>query len=239
MEPTTRERATKPPRTSAPRPRILVADADVDTRALYRDSFTAAGYDVVEASDGREALLQALMSPPTVAITEIKLPFIDGYALCELLRRDRTTADVPILVVTTEALSAPIERARQAGADVVLIKPAPIEIILNEIRRLVAVSTDLGERGTATSADAPTQRDESANRPGRSKHQRPLSRSTTTPPASPPELRCPSCDCPLRYEHSEIGGVSYRHPEQWDYYKCATCGTFQHRQRTRTLRSIS
>jgi PleD family two-component response regulator len=79
MSPTTREQATKALRASAPR--ILVADADVDTRALYRDSFTSVGYDVVEASDGREALLQAVMHPPTLVITQIIRAFIGGYAL--------------------------------------------------------------------------------------------------------------------------------------------------------------
>src|SRR5260370_42369056 len=106
MSPTTREQAKSALRVSAPR--ILVTDADLDIRALYRDSFTSAGYAVVEASDGREALLQALMHPPTLVITEIKLPFIDRYALSQLLRRDRTTADVPILVVTTQARPAQI-----------------------------------------------------------------------------------------------------------------------------------
>jgi CheY-like chemotaxis protein len=240
LSPRTRERVANALRASAPR--ILVADADADTRTLYRDSFTSAGYDVVEASDGREALLQALMNPPSLVISEISLPFIDGCALCEVLSRDRTTADLPILVVTTEA--AQIDRARQAGADVVLIKPATIESILNEMQRLLADSTDLGERGTDTGANALTQRDESTNGPARSKHQKALSKSfsrstTTTPPASPPELRCPSCDRPLRYERSEIGGVSRRHVEQWDYYACPTCGRFQHRQRTGKLRSVS
>ncbi len=244
MKPTKRERATKPIRAFAPRPRILVADADVDMRALYRDSFTRAGCDLVEASDGREALVKAILQPPTLVITEISLPFIDGYALCEILRRDLTTADIPILVVTTETRSGQTDRARKAGADVVLIKPAPIEIILNEIRRLLAHSTDLGERGTATNANAATQRDGSSNRLARSKHHRFLSRSfprraTMTPPATPPELRCPSCDRPLTYERSEIGGVSHRHPEQWDYYLCGSCGTFQRRQRTRKLRHMS
>ncbi len=210
------ERATTA-RASAPTPRILVADADVDMRALYRDSFIRAGCDVAEASDGHDALAQALMHPPTLVIIEIRLPFIDGCALCTLLRRDRTTADVPILVVTTEARPAQIGRARKAGANVVLIKPTPIEDILNEMRRLVADSTDPGERGTATSANAATERDESANRLPRSEHQTVLSKSfsrlaTATPPASPPQLRCSSCAGWLRYERGQIGGVSHRHP---------------------------
>jgi PleD family two-component response regulator len=130
-------RATGARRPRVPAPWILVVDGDASTRALYRESLAIAGCDVVEASDGRYALAQALMHPPNLVITEVTLPFVDGYALCELLRRDTRTADVPILVVTTETRPAQIDRARKAGANVVLIKPTGIENILNEMRRLV------------------------------------------------------------------------------------------------------
>jgi PleD family two-component response regulator len=119
-------------------PWILVVDSDAPTRALYRESLAIAGCDVVEASDGRYALAQAFMHPPSLVITEVILPSVDGYALCELLKRDARTADVPILVVTSETRPAQIDRARKAGANVVLIKPTGIENILNEMRRLVA-----------------------------------------------------------------------------------------------------
>ena len=62
---------------------------------------------------------------------------------------------------------------------------------------------------------------------------------TTTPPIKPPSLVCPSCDQPLRYLRSHIGGVSARQPEQWDYFECTGgCGEFQYRERTRKLRKI-
>jgi CheY-like chemotaxis protein len=244
MKPTTRERATNAGLASAPRPRILVADADAETRARYRQSLGSAGCDVVEASDGRDAIVTALMQPPTLVITEISLPYIDGYALCEVLRHDRATSDVPILVVTTEARPAQISRAQRAGADVVLIKPAAMNTILTEVRRLVGQPSDPVERDTTTTATAITESDQTAALVGGSTHTRPLSKSfrrssTKTPPESPPQLVCPLCDRLLIYEHSEIGGVSRRHLEQWDYYACATCGMFQHRQRTHTLRNVS
>jgi CheY-like chemotaxis protein len=230
--------------TQAPAPSILIAHADADTRALYRECLEGAGCHVVEAHDGRDALVKALMHPPTLVITEIRLPLVDGYALCETLRRGRTTADIPILVVTSEANPAEANRARQAGADAVLVKPSTPENMLREAQRLLAHAQDMRERATATRANA--QREKSANLGARSEehHRTALSKSfsrfsTTTPPAAPPQLRCPTCDRLLRYEHSEIGGVSHRHPEQWDYYACVTCGRFQHRQRTRTLRSVS
>jgi len=54
----------------------------------------------------------------------------------------------------------------------------------------------------------------------------------------PPELTCPSCDRALYFDSSYVGGVSNRHAEQWDYFTCSTCGTFQYRQRTRKLRRV-
>jgi hypothetical protein len=62
---------------------------------------------------------------------------------------------------------------------------------------------------------------------------------TTAPSKRPPDLLCPSCDRPLTYERSYIGGVSRRNSEQWDSFICsAACGIFEYRQRTRILRRV-
>ncbi len=229
--------ATSPPHVSRPST-ILVVDPDDETRAWYRQSFAVAGWDVVEASDGREALTKALIRPPTLLVTEILLPFLNGYALCEILRLDRTTADVPILVITAESRPVQIERARTAGADAVLVKPTTPEQMWAETQRLIADTR-------AMRADAATARTNAvAEREHAARQQQPLSKAfvrhtTTTPPTRPPTLVCPTCDSALAYEHSYIGGVNDRHSEQWDQYVCpACCGAFQYRQRTRKLRRI-
>jgi CheY-like chemotaxis protein len=172
----------------------------------------------VEASDGRDALAKALMRPPSLVIMEIRLPLLDGFALCEILRRDRATAHVPIVVVTAEEDSVQLERVRKVGADVVLTKPTPIETILDGAGRLMA----------ASKSDKRTARKKT------------YSRFVTTTPAAPaPDLLCPACDRSLTYEWSHIGGVSERYPEQWDYYVCPACrGTLQYRHRTRKLRAV-
>ena len=66
---------------SFPPPVVLIADPDAETRALYRDAFARVGCDVVEATDGRDALAKAFPSPPSLVITELTLPFVNGYAL--------------------------------------------------------------------------------------------------------------------------------------------------------------
>jgi DNA-binding response OmpR family regulator len=123
--------------------RILVVEPDDDTRALYSELLHFVGFEVVEAFDGRDAFLKASTQRPVLVITEMRLPICDGYALCELLRRDSTTQNVPILAVTTETRRDDLERAHTAGADAVLVKPAVPQSVLAEIRRLLRAGVAL------------------------------------------------------------------------------------------------
>jgi CheY-like chemotaxis protein len=118
-------------------PSVLVVDADEDTRALYRCALESQGYHVLEACDGREALTMALVRPPAVVVTETRLAHIDGYALCEILRRDRTTTAVPIVVVSADTHAGHQQRARKTGATMVFTKPIAIDTIVAALQRLV------------------------------------------------------------------------------------------------------
>src|SRR5581483_1486101 len=207
---------------------VLIADPDAETRALYRGEFTRAGCDVVEAVDGRDALAKALPAPPSLVITELTLRFVDGYALCDILRHDPLTAGVPILVVT-----APGSAARADGIDVdaLLLKPTAPDSLVSEARRLLATPRAFRPAANAAKTAASTRRI-----PHSKAHQR---FTTVSPPKTPPALSCPSCDRALKYEQSHLGGVSERHSEQWDDFVCpGGCGLFQYRQRTRRLRRI-
>ena len=221
------------------RSRVLLADPDPASRLIYETTFNDAGYEVVEASDGREALTKGLVRQPSLVVTDLHLPLIDGASLCEILRSDRLTANVPILVVTTEARFPEVQRVRRAGADVVLSKPTTPATLLNEARRLIQQSHDLRGRTAAARVRFSKQLVPSAFLLARSEDiwaRRGRTVTTTTPPVAPPDLRCPSCYGPLRYEHSHVGGRQLL--EQWDYFFCAACGVFQYRQRSRRLRHI-
>jgi two-component system cell cycle response regulator DivK len=224
----------------------LLADRDDDTRQMYGAFFRSLAIDVDEASDGREALAKALSRPHDVVVTDTRLPGINGYELCQLLRRDVATKATPI-IVTAEAFATNIERARKAGADQVLVKPCLPDQLLMEMRRLVGRSKELRHQSQQIRARLATQLTASQSLHARrdAKGHRALSRLfsrevTTTPPELPPTLVCPMCDQPLQYRTSHVGGVSERHREQWDYFECLNgCGDFQYRQRTRKLRKVS
>ena len=213
--------------------RILIADPDGDMRLLYRTSLRLAGCEVVDATDGRDALVKALLQPPpTLVIAETRLPFIDGYALCELLRRDVMTRTVPILIVTAEPRPE-LDRARDAGADGVLIKPVSPEALLREIQRLLRRPTEPSDQsGTPKPPDR--RLTERRRTPSVKAHSRSRVGSQLV---DPPDLFCPSCQRTLTHERSHVGGVNSQPLEQWDDYSCpASCGSFVYRHHTRQLR---
>ena len=223
--------------------RALLVDRDEDTRLLYSQHLRQAGWDIDEADEGRDALAKALSRHYDVIVTETRLPGIDGYQLCVLLRRDVTTQTVPVVIVSAEANQGDEARAHRAGANMVLVKPCLPETLLGEMGRLLDESRNRAARshdsGDTTRGSIAYRHATDPLMLGRRQmlirtHQR---GDTTAPPAAPPTLLCPVCDKPLMYQRSHVGGVSARHSEQWDYYACPTgCGTFEYRQRTRKLR---
>jgi CheY-like chemotaxis protein len=218
-----------------PLPMVLIVDQDDDNRAMYGQYMKAANWIVEEAADGRDALAKALALRPELIVTEIRLPGIDGFELCKLLRSDFATRAIPIVVVTGDAYTRDLKMALNAGATSVLLKPCVPEAVLTEAVRLLEA---VREAGTPPAGTPPADT-EPREGPRRGLSRSHLRGETAAPPALPPGLICPQCDCPLDYKSSQVGGVSARNAEQWDYFVCEHgCGTFQYRQRTRKLRKV-
>jgi CheY-like chemotaxis protein len=227
-----------------PLPLVLIAEADADTLMMYADNLRLAGWSVIEASDGRDALAMALNRRPDLIISASRLPGISGHELCGLLRRDLATRHTPITLLASEGLGRELERARSVGASSVLVKPCVPDVVRQEAVRLLAEAQSLQDQAGGGGL-APTSLSTTiAQADGSSRPRRSLSRAhqrgpTELPPSTPPELICPSCDRALDYKSSQVGGVSARNAEQWDYFECVGgCGAFQYRHRTRKLRKV-
>jgi len=216
---------TAPASSGLPLRRVLLVDGDADTREQYREVFIERGWTVTEASDGREALVRTLSERLSIVVTELRLHFINGMALCRLLRGDQATANLPILVVTSEARDSRLKQAERAGANAVLIKPSAPSVIVAEVDRLMQATPF--QSGFAQSDD---------RRASLMKAHERFETRTPTEPA--PALVCPLCMQPLIYQKTLFGGVSRRYPERWDYFKCPRCGSFGYRHRTKTLRLL-
>jgi two-component system alkaline phosphatase synthesis response regulator PhoP len=105
------------------RKKILIVDDDVDILNLLSFNLKKAGFAVGTASDGIEAIKKVRSLEPDLVLLDLLLPELDGFAVCEILRRDKTTATIPIIIVT--ALSSELSRlaGMDCGADAYVTKP--------------------------------------------------------------------------------------------------------------------
>lgn len=109
---------------------ILVADDDDDVRELVVFRLERAGYQVVTASDGQEAVQVALERPPDVCVIDVMMPKLDGYEVTERLRASPGLAEVPIVLLTASVQEAAVNRGLEAGASDYIKKPfSPRELV--------------------------------------------------------------------------------------------------------------
>jgi DNA-binding response OmpR family regulator len=117
--------------------RILVVDDEDDVTELLEFNLRRAGYDVEVAHDGEQALSHALQRPPDLVVLDVMLPHIDGFGVCELLKRAQATSRVPVILLTAFATEASRVIGLEIGADDYLTKPfSPRELVLR-VRRLI------------------------------------------------------------------------------------------------------
>ena len=105
------------------RPLVLVADDEEDIRGLVAYRMEKAGYDVVQAADGEEAIRLALERTPALAILDVMMPKADGFEVTRRLREAEATSRVPVILLTARAQEADVQRGFDAGADDYLRKP--------------------------------------------------------------------------------------------------------------------
>ncbi len=116
------ELVTPTERTSAEKPRILVADDNADMRQYLR-SLLAVQYDVEAVADGQSALESAKRSPPELILTDVMMPALDGFELLRQLRSDPQTASIPVIMLSARAGEESRSEGMEAGADDYLVKP--------------------------------------------------------------------------------------------------------------------
>ena len=102
---------------------ILVVEDQEDNRQILRDLLASAGFRMVEAHDGEQALTVARSERPNLILMDIQLPILDGYDATRSIKRDPELKHIPVIAVTSYALSGDEERAREAGCDGYVAKP--------------------------------------------------------------------------------------------------------------------
>jgi CheY-like chemotaxis protein len=117
-------------------PRVLVVEDDPETRHFYMGILAADGFQTYEAHNGFQAFAKAIETLPNLVLTDIAVPGLDGIELCRRLRADPRTRAVRVLAVTGYDDRHYPDRAIEAGADHVLLKPLEAAVLIAEARRL-------------------------------------------------------------------------------------------------------
>jgi two-component system cell cycle response regulator DivK len=115
---------------------ILHIEDNEFNRKIIRDLLARTGYRLLEAVDGERGVTTALQELPDLILVDIQLPKISGLEATRRLRADPRTAHIPIIAITSFALSGDDEKAREAGASHYVAKPYSPRELLETIRRL-------------------------------------------------------------------------------------------------------
>jgi DNA-binding response OmpR family regulator len=121
------------------RPLVLVADDDPDILSLVTLRLERAGYDVVSAGDGEQALASALARTPDLALLDVMMPKLDGYEVTERLRGEEATRYVPIILLTARVQEADIARGIEAGADDYVEKPFSTQDLSKRVQAVLGL----------------------------------------------------------------------------------------------------
>jgi two-component system cell cycle response regulator DivK len=114
--------------------RILVVEDQADNRRILHDLLTSAGYEIIIAEDGQVALDVAMRERPNLILMDIQLPLLDGYEVTRRIKADPTLRAIPIIVITSYALSGDEAKAKAAGCDAYVAKPFSPRSLLAKVR---------------------------------------------------------------------------------------------------------
>ena len=129
--------------------KILVVDDDAELVELIGFNLKQAGYAIGTASNGVDAIKKARSLEPDLIVLDVMMPELDGFAVCEILRRDATTASIPIMMLT--AISSELGRmaALGSGANDFITKPFSPRSLVSRIEDLLEKASGLAQIATS------------------------------------------------------------------------------------------
>jgi two-component system, cell cycle response regulator DivK len=122
--------------------KILYVEDNPHNMRLVRKMLKMGGHEVVEAINGADGLVMAEREHPNLILLDINLPDMDGIEVCQKLRDSDTTASIPVVALTANAMHGDRERFLDAGMDGYLPKPITRNELLNTVRQFVGTLSD-------------------------------------------------------------------------------------------------
>src|SRR5262245_51014693 len=117
---------------------ILVVEDQEDNRRILRDLLGNAGYELIEAESGEDAVAAVAAKRPDLILMDIQLPVMDGYEAARRIKSNPEMKEVPIIAVTSYALAGDEGKARAAGCNAYISKPFSPRALLAKVREYLA-----------------------------------------------------------------------------------------------------
>ena len=122
---------------TAPLPKVLLVEDNEINRDMLIRRLSRAGYTVVAAGDGAEALDKMRTEQPALVLLDMNLPVKDGWTTCQEARTDAQLSDIPIIALTAHAMDSDREHALSIGCNDYATKPIDFPDLLKKIERLL------------------------------------------------------------------------------------------------------
>lgn len=116
--------------------KILAVDDEKHIVRLVQVNLERAGYTVVTANDGKEALQKVSEEHPDLVVLDVMMPYMDGFEVLQNLRRNPSTRDIPVIMLTAKAQDADVFKGWQSGVDCYLTKPFNPMELLSFVKRI-------------------------------------------------------------------------------------------------------
>jgi two-component system alkaline phosphatase synthesis response regulator PhoP len=119
-------------------PKILIAEDEPDIRELVAFTLRFAGYEVVVAHNGEEAVQLAARELPDMALMDVRMPRMTGYDACRAIKAHPDLKDIPIVFLSAKGQEAEIETGLEAGAEEYLLKPFAPDQLIERVRAILS-----------------------------------------------------------------------------------------------------
>jgi CheY-like chemotaxis protein len=116
------------------RKKVLIVDDQGSIITTLRFQVNHAGFDVLTATNGEEALTMVSKQMPDLVLLDVMMPQLNGFAVCRRLKDDPATGKIPVFIVTSLHADADTEVARESGANEFLVKPIKTDDLIKKLR---------------------------------------------------------------------------------------------------------
>src|SRR5215813_14747408 len=140
---------------SLPPSKVLIVDDNMQNLELLEAYMEVPGITTIRATNGEEALARVADARPDLILLDIMMPRMSGFEVCKALKRDRATADIPVIMVTALSEFSDMERGTESGTDDFVTKPVNRQDLLDRVTRLLRDRHQKRGRAPATKASPP------------------------------------------------------------------------------------